>query len=410
MRKTIAPLSGLLLILLGSCKGPAPQPEAITLDQISQQLVLLDENTTRAKEENPLASNGQKLLMPKTIRPDGSLALVTAGDWTSGFYPGVLWYMYELTGEKPWKDKAIRYTAELEDQQYNGSDHDVGFRMYCSYGNALRLTGDTSYVPVLVQSAKSLVSRYYEHVGCIRSWNFNQENWQCPVIIDNMMNLELLFWASEQTGNPVYHDIALRHAMTTMENHFRPDNSSWHVVDYDTITGAVRMKVTHQGYSDGSAWARGQSWGLYGYTMTYRMTDNIEFLKQAERIAGFLLGNPNMPEDLVPYWDYDAPGIPDEPRDVSAAAVMASALYELCRYSENGALYKEKADRIMESLGTTYASRPGENYGFILDHSVGSKPADSQVDVPLIYADYYYLEALLRKGKLEKTASTGNTD
>ena len=144
--------------------------------------------------------------------------------------------------------------------------------------------------------------------------------------------------------------------------------------------------------------------------MTYRMTDNIEFLKQAERIAGFLLGNPNMPEDLVPYWDYDAPGIPDEPRDVSAAAIMASALYELCRYSENGALYKEKADRILESLGTTYASRPGENYGFILDHSVGSKPADSQVDVPLIYADYYYLEALLRKGKLEKTASTGNTD
>ena len=403
MKKAIFGGAGVLLILLGSCKGPAPQPEAITLDRISRQLELLDENTTRVREETPLTSNGDKLLMPNTIRPDGSLALVTAGGWTSGFYPGALWYMYELTGEESWKEKAIRYTAELEDEQYDGSNHDVGFRMYNSYGNAFRLTGDTSCIPVLVQSAKTLAARYYENVGCIRSWDFNQENWQCPVIIDNMMNLELLFWASQQTGDPVYHDIALRHAMTTMENHFRPDNSSWHVVDYDTITGAVRMKVTHQGYADGSAWSRGQSWGLYGYTMAYRMTDNIEFLKQAERIAGFLLGNPNMPEDLVPYWDYDAPGIPDEPRDVSAAAIMASALYELCRYSENGALYKEKADRIMESLATTYASSPGENYGFILDHSVGSKPANSEVDVPLMYADYYYLEALLRKGKLEKT-------
>jgi len=216
-----------------------------------------------------------------------------------------------------------------------------------------------------------------------------------------MMNLELLFWASEQTGDPVYHDIAFSHALTTMQNHFRPDNSSVHVVDYDTITGAVRMKNTHQGYADESAWSRGQAWGLYGYTMTYRFTDHLDFLKQAEKIAGFLLENPNMPDDLVPYWDYDAPGIPDEPRDVSAAAIMASALYELCRYSENGAYYKEKADKILESLGSTYASAPGENCGFILGHSVGSKPADSELDVPLNYADYYYLEALLRQKNLE---------
>ena len=389
------------LLLFYSCQGPSGPSEGLTLEQIGQQLELLDENILKVQAEDPLTANGQKRVVPRTINKDGSLSVVPAGDWTSGFYPGVLWYMFELTGEQEWKDKAVKYTAELEDEQYNGSNHDVGFRMFCSFGNALRLTGDESYVPVLVQSAKTLIARYYAYVGCIRSWDFNQENWQCPVIIDNMMNLELLFWTSKQTGDQVYYDIAFTHALTTMRNHFRPDNSSIHVVDYDTITGDVRKMNTHQGYSDESAWSRGQAWGLYGYTVSYRLTDHIDFLKQAENIATFLLEHPHMPDDLVPYWDYDAPGIPDEPRDVSAAAIMASALYELCKYSEKGAYYKEKADRIMESLGTTYASAPGENYGFILGHSVGAKPFDSEVDVPLNYADYYFLEALLRKNKLE---------
>jgi hypothetical protein len=373
----------------------------ITLDEIASQLELLDANIIKVQAEAPLTASGQRKVVPRTINKDGSFSVVPAGDWTSGFYPGVLWYMFELTGDQEWKERAVRYTAELEDQQYNGSNHDVGFRMFCSYGNALRFTGDESYIPVLEQSAKTLITRYYENVGCIRSWNFNQENWQCPVIIDNMMNLELLFWASKQTGDPVYHDIAFTHAITTMEDHFRPDNSSIHVVDYDTITGEVRNRNTHQGYADESSWARGQSWGFYGFTMTYRLTDHIAFLKQAEKIADFLLEHPNLPEDLVPYWDYDAPGIPDEPRDVSAAAIMASALYELCKYSEKGAYYKGKADKIMESLGTTYASAPGENYGFILGHSVGHKPNNSEVDVPINYADYYFLEALLRKKKLD---------
>ncbi|MCK4881160.1 MAG: glycoside hydrolase family 88 protein [Bacteroidales bacterium] len=390
--------------MLSSCSSPKGQPEVITLKQIGQQLELLDENTIKVQAEEPLTARGEKRVVPRTINKDGSLAVVPAGDWTSGFYPGVLWYMYELTGEEEWKDKAIKYTAILEEQMYNGSNHDVGFRMFCSYGNALRLTGDESHIPVLEQSAKTLIARYYENVGCIRSWDFNQERWQCPVIIDNMMNLELLFWAFEQTGDQVYYDIAFAHALTTLNNHFRPDNSSVHVVDYDTITGDVRQKNTHQGYADGSSWARGQAWGLYGYTMTYRLTDHINFLKQAEKIAGFLLEHPNMPDDLVPYWDFDAPGIPDEPRDVSAAAIMASALYELCSYSENGAYYKEKADKIMESLGTTYASAPGENYGFILGHSVGAKPFESEVDVPMNYADYYFLEAISRKEKLDNNS------
>ncbi len=391
----------LMLLLLSSCKEPSGLQEMITLDQIAQQLDLLDENVLKVQAEASPDTDDQKGVVPRNIDEDGLLRVVPGGDWTSGFYPGVLWYMFELTGETRWKERAIKYTAVLEDQQYNGSNHDVGFRMFCSYGNALRLTGDESYIPVLEQSALTLISRYYEHVGSLRSWNFNEQVWQCPVIIDNMMNLELLFWASEQTGDPVYHDIAFTHANTTLENHFRPDNSSVHVVDYDTISGEVRMKNTHQGYADESSWARGQSWGLYGFTMTYRLTDHIEFLRQAEKIADYLLEHPNLPDDLVPYWDYNAPGIPDEPRDASAAAIMASALYELCMYSEKGAWYKEKADQILESLGTTYASEPGENFGFILGHSVGHKPNNLEIDVPINYADYYFIEALYRKTKLD---------
>ena len=388
-----------------SCRGPSESSEGLSLKQIGQQLELLDENVLKIQTEYPLAPNGERRVMPRTIEKDGSLSVVPAGDWTSGFYPGVLWYMYELSGEAKWKERAIKYTTELEEQQYNGSNHDVGFRMFCSYGNALRLTGDESYIPILLQSARTLIARYSPQVACIRSWDFNQEIWQYPVIIDNMMNLELLFWASNQTGDPLYRDIAFSHASTTMANHFRSDNSSWHVIDYDSITGEVRNRNTHQGFADGSSWSRGQAWGLYGFTMSYRFTDHIDFLRQAEKIAGYLLNHPNMPEDLVPYWDYDAPGIPREPRDVSAAAIMASALYELCRYSEQGALYKEKADKIMESLASGYASEPGGNFGFILGHSVGAKPMESEVDVPLNYADYYYLEALIRLKYLENRSN-----
>jgi len=403
MIRKIALLLLALPFILTACKGPAPVEQAtpITRDQIVAQMRLLDENILKVQAEEPNTPEGQKRVVPRTINKDGSLSVVEAGDWTSGFYPGALWYMFEMTGQPEWKEKAIKYTELLEDQQFNGANHDVGFRMFCSYGNAYGSTHNPDYLPVLEQSAKTLIARYYENVGCIRSWNFNEENWQCPVIIDNMMNLELLFWTSLVTGDSIYHDIALSHALTTMKNHFRSDNSSVHVVDYDTITGEVRKINTHQGYADESSWARGQAWGLYGFTVCYRFTKNPDFLRQAERIANFLLGHPNMPDDLVPYWDFDAPEIPDEPRDVSAAAIMASALYELCTYSDRGDIYYHQADKIMESLSTTYASSPGKNFGFILGHSVGAKPMDSEVDVPLNYADYYYLEARIRKMDLD---------
>ena len=341
-------------------------------------------------------------IMPRSIDEKGNLLLVKPGDWTSGFFPGMLWYMYELTGYGSWLEKAIEYTSMLKDQMYNASNHDVGFRMYCSYGNGLRLTGDTSYIPILVQSAKTLITRYNDKVGCIRSWDFNQEEWEYPVIIDNLMNLELLFWATEQTGDPVYREIAVSHANTTLENHYRPDYSCFHVVDYDTLTGAVRGKYTHQGFSPVSTWARGQAWGLYGYTMSYRFTRDPRYLTQAEGLAKFLLNHPRLPKDRIPLWDFDAPRLRREPRDASAAAIMASAMYELSTYSMDGEYYRERADWIMEELSSNeYRSPKGENYGFLLDHSTGSLPGGTEIDVPLIYADYYYLEALQRRASLQ---------
>lgn len=385
-----------LCVAITSCGNTVGKTGGIDLDAIGQQLELLYNHT----EQIIADSVGRELLCPRNIREDGSLNVVPGPDWTSGFFSGTLWYMYDMSGDELWKEKAAAYTTKLEKEQYNGSNHDVGFRMYCSYGNALRLSKDEAYIPVLIQSAQTLIGRYDEEVGCIRSWDFNDTVWQCPVIIDNMMNLELLFWASEQTRDPVYKDIAISHALTTMKHHFRDDFSTVHVVDYDTITGEVRQKNTHQGYADESSWARGQAWGLYGYTMTYRFTKDQRFLEQAEHIADFLLKHPNLPEDGVPYWDFNDPGIPDVPRDVSAAAIICSALYELSGFSENGNFFRKEADRILENIWVKYRSDEGANYGFILDHSVGNLPGDSEIDVPINYADYYFMEALYRqKGK-----------
>lgn len=339
---------------------------------------------------------------PRTLTSDGKLVVLPAGVWTSGFFPGVLWFLYEFTGDKKWEEQARTFTIQLENEKLNGENHDLGFKIYCSYGNGYRLTNDPDYKDIIIQSAKTLATRFNPNVGCIRSWDHNKDKWKYAVIIDNMMNLELLFEATKLTGDSSFYKIADSHANTTMKNHFRPDFSSYHVIEYDTIIGKVLKKNTHQGYSHESAWARGQAWALYGFTMCYRETRDPKYLEQAENIAAFILNNPHLPKDLVPYWDFDAPNIPTEPRDASAASVIASALYELSKYSTNGKYYFNMADQIIKSLTKNYRSTIGENRGFILLHSTGSKPMNSEVDVPLNYADYYYLEALLRSKKVKK--------
>lgn len=350
-------------------------------------------------KEIPATKTGE-LVSPRTLE-NGNLKLVASRDWTSGFFPGELWFLYEYTNNAEWKTLAQQYTANIEREKTNGITHDMGFKIYNSFGNGYRLTKDPGYKAIIIESAKTLVTRFNAKAGVIKSWD-NRKRWVYPVIIDNMMNLELLFVTTKLTGDRSFYDIAVSHANATMKNHFRKDHSSYHVVDYDTLTGNILQRTTHQGYSDESAWSRGQSWGLYGYTMCYRETKDRKYLAHAEDIADYLLKRSNIPADLVPYYDYDAPGIPNEPRDASAAAVIASGLYELSTYSRNGKKYKAAADKILESLTRKYRSLQGENKGFILLHSTGEKPKNSEVDVPIIYADYYYLEAVLRNDKLKK--------
>ncbi|WP_207535291.1 glycoside hydrolase family 88 protein [Desertivirga arenae] len=368
-------------------------------DHAEKQTTVMLKEIQKAKDPSKL-----EIVSPRTLE-HGYLKLVASRDWTSGFFPGVLWFLYEYTGDSNWQTQAKKFTTEIEKEQFNGTTHDMGFKVYCSAGTGLRITNDAHYKDVVVQSAKTLATRFNPKTGVILSWDHSRDKWVNPVIIDNMMNLELLFEATKLTGDSSFHKIAVSHANTTMKNHFRPDYSSYHVIDYDPQTGAVLKKNTHQGYSHESSWSRGQGWAVYGYTMCYRETKNPSYLKQAENVANFILNNKNMPEDLVPYYDFDAPGIPNEPRDASAAAVIASGLYELSTYSKNGDIYRKAADKMMNSLSTRYISPVGQNKGFILLHSTGSKPSNSEVDVPLSYADYYYLEALLRKKNLGENKS-----
>jgi hypothetical protein len=344
--------------------------------------------------------NKPGLVSPRTIEK-GALKMISSRDWCSGFFPGELWYLYEYTGNDTWKTLAEKYTANIEAEKTNGGTHDMGFKVYNSFGNGYRLTKEAHYKDVILEAAQTLSTRFNKKTGVIKSWD-NRRQWAYPVIIDNMMNLELLFEAAKLSGNKTFYEIAVSHANTTMKNHFREDYSSWHVVDYDTATGKVLQKTTHQGYSDASSWSRGQSWGLYGYTMCYRETGNKAYLQHAEKIAAFILNHPHMPGDMVPYYDFDAPAIPNEPRDASAAAILASGLYELSTYSTHGNTYRAAADKIMQNLTMHYRSALGDNKGFILLHSTGIKPQNIEVDAPIIYADYYYLEALLRKEALQK--------
>ncbi len=328
----------------------------------------------------------------------GELKLVKPTDWTSGFFPGALWLLFEATGDAKWREAAAKYTANLEAAKLNRSTHDVGFVLYTSYGNGLRLTGNPAYRDVLLTGAESLSTRFNPVVGSIQSWD-ERHGWKFPVIIDNLMNLELLTWAARAGATPRYRDIAIAHADTTLRNHYRPDGSSIHVVDYDPITGAIRARVTHQGAADSSAWSRGQAWGLYGYTMMFRETKKPAYLAQAQKIAAFLLHHPRLPADKIPYWDFDAPGIPNEPRDASAAAIMSSALLELRTFVDTttAAAYTAFAEQQLRSLSSpAYRAQPGEDGCLLLMHSTGNLPQGGEIDVPIVYADYYFLQGLLR--------------
>lgn len=343
-----------------------------------------------------------KVRIPKTIDKLGRMVYIPIDDWCSGFFPGSLCYLYQLTNDKSWLLQSKRFTEALDSIQYLTWHHDVGFMIGSSYLNIYRLSPNKAYKKAIIQTAKSLCTRFRKKAGVIQSWNVDRgwqskRGWTCPVIIDNMMNLELLFEATRLSGDSTYWKVAVSHANKTLENQFRKDGSCYHVVDYDPNNGAVLHRQTAQGYADNSAWARGQAWAVYGYTVCYRYTHDPKYLDQAVKTLNFVMQNPNLPDDLIPYWDFDAPNIPNEPRDVSSAACIASALYEMNNYlPDNG--YTSLADRIIRSLSSPeYRAPLGKNGCFLLMHSVGSIPHNNEIDVPLNYADYYFLEALTRR-------------
>lgn len=380
---------------------------------------LVNANTTLASEQiktqldavgDPTGKN-----FPRRTSDQGKLQTSGMNDWTSGFFPGSLWYLYELTGDGFWRDKAEQWTASLEPVKKNTGTHDIGFMMYCSYGNAERLAPDPSYKDILIESANSLCTRYNDKTKAIKSWNGGRSwggiRWEYPVIIDNMMNLELLFYASKVTGDNKYRDIAVTHANTTLKNHLRDDFTTYHVVNYDQNTGEVLQRQTCQGLSDNSTWSRGQAWAVYGYTVMYRETKDPVYLNAAEKTAQWFIDH--LPEDMVPYWDFNI-GMdgykPDSgsyaakqdvtSRDASASAVVCSALFELADLA-NKPYYRKVAVKMLESLSSQeYFAKPGENGGFLIKHCTGSVPHKAEIDVALVYADYYYLEALVRYNNL----------
>lgn len=317
--------------------------------------------------------------------------------WCSGFYPGTLFYLYQATGISGLWDEGERMLGLLSQEQYNTETHDVGFMMFCSFGNAYKINPAERYKEILVNSARSLSSRFNPIVGCIKSHNGKPEDFS--VIIDNMMNLEILFWATEATGDSTFFYIAKKHADTTLKNHFRENNSVYHCINYNPFDGSIKNYVAGQGLSVNSAWSRGQAWGLYGYTMSYRYTKDERYLRKAQDIAEFILNNDNLPKDFIPYWDFDAPDIPNTLRDASSAAIICSGLLELSTFVNNdmSKRYLAAAEKILSSLSSkTYFSKYRQNGGFILDHSAGNIPGGTEIDVPLTYADYYYVEALCR--------------
>ncbi|MDL2322869.1 glycoside hydrolase family 88 protein [Bacteroidales bacterium OttesenSCG-928-A17] len=388
-------------LLLVACGGPK-----------TKELKFIDENIEFARQQigmeiDTIESSG-KFLNPTTLKKDGSVHYCGYADWRSGFFPGSVWYLYELTGDEYYRQLAEKYSAGMEEAKNLTWHHDVGFMIYCSSGNGLRLTGDAHYKEVVVQAARSLSTRFRPVAGVIQSWDVNrgwmsQRGWECPVIIDNMMNLELMFEATKLTGDSSFWEIAIAHADRTLTEHFRPDGSCYHVIDYSLEDGSVRNRHTAQGFAHESAWSRGQAWAIYGYTICYRETGDRKYIDQALKTFHFMRDHKNAPEDLIPYWDMDAPDIPNALRDASSASCMASALYEISTMDvADAAGYKLYADRIMETLASpVYRAELGTNGHFLLMHSVGSIPHNAEVDKPLNYADYYFLEALKRKREIE---------
>ncbi len=333
-------------------------------------------------------------------RGEGAYDMRSVFWWTSGHYPGTLLYLYEATRKPEFLARAKFWMEPMKPNSKVTSNHDVGFIMHCSFGNAKRLENTSAYDALLAETAASLCERFNPKLGVIRSWGKKDDGNNFLVIPDNMMNLELLEAAAKLPGGEKrFADIARSHADVSMKNHFRADGGCYHVLNYDQregLVGQIQEIRRGQGLCVGTAWSRGQSWGIYGYTMMYRMTGLKRYLDFACKLADYAINHPAMPNDGIPTWDFGAPG---EERDSSAGSIMASALIELATFVEAPlkARYRAFAVKQLKSLASNaYFSKGNEIGHFLLKHGVGHKPGASEVDTPLDYGDYYFLEALLR--------------
>ena len=390
MRNGLALVIGWLAVIAQGCGSPVQE----AVDYCASQ-------AARTLETVPSEDR-----MPNCVEAGSSeWKYVSPGGWTSGFWPGELWYLYESTGDAKWKDAAGKATETMLPVAYQTPhSHDVGFMVMPSIGHAYRLTGEDRYREALVSAADSLATLYNPNVGTILSWPgmVQKMDWPHNTIIDNMLNLELLFWVAENCNRPDLYDIAFRHSETTMEHQFREDGSTCHVVVYDPETGEELAKHTHQGWKDESMWARGQAWAVYGFTMAYRFTRDERFLKTAVRATETYLSR--LPEDGIPYWDFEAgEQLEDQPKDASAAAIVASALLELQGYLPvaEAKRYRSEAEKTIRILSAA-PYRAGDQCSAFLLHSTGHMPKGNEVDASISYADYYYLESLVRLQRLER--------
>jgi unsaturated chondroitin disaccharide hydrolase len=398
----------LVLILILALQAPLATPAAALAATDPFDAVVRHDLAFATGQLDATATAISKTSYPSSTRSDGSWSTTGASSWTSGFFPGALWRVYEGSGAPLWSTRATDWQAGVESQKTDTSSHDVGFKIFTRFGNAYRLTGSETYRGVILAGAASLASRYSSTVGAIKSWDGPTSS-DFRVIIDNMMNLEILFWGSKHGGQTAWYDMAVSHALKTMANHVRADGSTYQGVNYNPSTGAIKNKFTHQGDATESTWSRGQAWAVYGFTMAYRETGDQRFLDTARRVADYYIGH--LPPDRVPFWDFEAPGIPNEPRDSSAAAIAAAGLLELAGLESDAGRatgYTQAAKDTLSSLSSSAYLAEGTNSDAILLHATQNEP-DGASDTGLIYADYYFIEALLRYRSLAGRITASGT-
>ncbi|ANW95346.1 glucuronyl hydrolase [Wenyingzhuangia fucanilytica] len=382
-------LCGLISVFLSGCSAGKQKTTKTDVK------VTLDKNAVKIKEslKSLKVANG----FPRNI-PNGqnNWKLVGVKDWCSGFWPGVLWYDYEYTQDEEIRKAAEEFTEPIKTIAYSpADDHDIGFQVYCSFGNGYRLTGNPAYKKIMLAAADNLATLYNPNVGTILSWP-SKKQYPHNTIIDNMMNLELLFWAAKNGGSKELYKIANSHAEVTMKHIVRPDSATYHLGSFDDKTGAFIKGYTHQGYADNSMWARGQTWGIYGFAIASRETGRKDFLETSIKLADHFLNR--LPKDGIPFWDFDDPKIPNAPKDASAAAVAACGMLELSALIEDKNVkekYINAAKNLIAILSSDVYLSNNKNNALLL-HSTGHHPKNKEIDIPIVYADYYFMEALLR--------------